>query len=123
MNEKRADRIGEHRTAFEKNRVVILRTQDVCGICGQPVDKKIKPPHPLSPTVDHIIPISKGGNPSALSNLQLAHRCCNRAKADKLFISAMNEKEKETAGPGEAISNDDLPLHFDWQNYKSKTAG
>ena len=38
----RADRVGKHRTAFEKNRKRILMTENTCGICGQPVDKKFK---------------------------------------------------------------------------------
>ena len=38
----------------------------------------------MSATVDHIIPVSKRGDPVALENLQLAHRICNRAKSDKL---------------------------------------
>ena len=70
----RADRTGEFRTALEKNRRIIYATQTVCGICGKPVDMSIRYPHPLSPTIDHIIPIAKGGHPSALENLQLAHR-------------------------------------------------
>ena len=121
---KRADRIGEHRTAYEKNRLIILKTQEICGICGGLVDKKIKPPHPLSPTVDHIIPIAKGGNPSALENLQLAHRWCNRQKSDKLAISIREEKEARDGigAPEQQINNNDLPLHFDWLSYSGSTA-
>ena len=111
---RRADREGAHRTAFEKNRRIILATQEICGICGQPVDPKIKYPHPLSATVDHIIPVSKGGHPSALENLQLAHRCCNRQKGAKLVMSAKEKKKDE-----EDLGNDDLPLHFDWMNYRA----
>lgn len=110
----RPDKKGEHRTAFEKNRQIILKTQSVCGICGQKVDFDYKFPHPLSPTVDHIVPISKGGHPSSLENLQLAHRYCNRMKSDKLFFAGGHreraEKEKE-------VKNDELPLHFDWIRY------
>ena len=83
----RKDRIGEHRTALEKNKKYILKTQEVCGICGLPVDKSIKYPDPMSPTVDHIIPIAKGGHPSDLANLQLAHRCCNRKKGADLYTT------------------------------------
>lgn len=113
---KRGDRYGENRTAFEKNRKIILATQTVCGICGQPVDFSYKSPHPLSPTVDHIIPLDKGGHPSALENLQLAHRWCNRQKSDKLFE---RKKFKETE---ETISNRDLPQHYDWAHYVAKEA-
>ena len=82
---KRPDRIGEHRTAFERNRKIILSTQNVCGICGKEIDPSFKYPHPLSATVDHIVPVAKGGHPSALSNLQAAHRWCNMWKKDKLM--------------------------------------
>ena len=112
----RKDRYGEHRTAYEKNRQIILKTQDICGICGQPVDKKIRPPHPLSPSIDHIIPLAKGGHPSDLSNLQLAHRWCNRQKGMKLYLANV----KENPDAKKEVDNDDLPQHFDWKNYKAK---
>lgn len=110
----RTDREAGHRGAFEKARQVILATQDVCGICGKPVDKiKYKYPHPLSATVDHIIPVSKGGHPSDLSNLQLAHRCCNRQKSDKLI------ERKDVVSQQKVLSNRLLPLHCDWMNYRA----
>ena len=67
----RADRQGRQRSEFDKNKRRILATQSVCGICGMPVDKTLRYPHPLAPTVDHIIPLNKGGHPSSLENLQL----------------------------------------------------
>ena len=92
---KRSDRQSGHRGAYEAARQKILKTQTICGICGKPVDFSFRNPHPLAPTVDHIIPVSKGGHPSDISNLQLAHRCCNRAKADKMMGDRMmNEKKK-----------------------------
>ena len=71
----RTDRTKGNRGAFEAARLKILKTQTICGICGKPVDFSYKNPHPLAPTVDHIIPVSKGGHPTDISNLQLAHRC------------------------------------------------
>ena len=86
MASQRSDRRAGNRAAFEAARQKILKTQTVCGICGKPVDFSYRYPHPLSPTVDHIIPVSKGGHPSDSNNLQLAHRCCNRQKSDKLTL-------------------------------------
>jgi len=83
-NQPRPDRSQNNRPLFEHNRRVILATQSICGICGKPVDKTLKFPDPMSPSVDHIIPVSKNGDPVALENLQLAHRYCNRQKSDKL---------------------------------------
>ncbi len=111
----RADRLTGNRGAYEKAREVILKTQTVCGICGKPVDFSYKYPHPLSPTVDHIIPVSKGGHPSDLSNLQLAHRCCNRQKSDKLLEIVLNDSERTERKT--ALGNRDLPLHNDWTAY------
>ncbi|MBQ1575175.1 MAG: HNH endonuclease, partial [Clostridiales bacterium] len=81
---KRSDRTPGNRGAYEAARQKILKTQTVCGICGKPVDFSLKYPHPMSATVDHIVPVSRGGHPSDIDNLQLAHRCCNRQKSDKL---------------------------------------
>lgn len=108
----RPDRTGTHRTVYESNRRKILKTQSVCAICGKPVDKKLKPPHPLAPVIDHIIPVSKGGHPSYINNLQLAHSTCNRQKSDKMFVNEPKKKEQKILG------NRNLPHIIDWINYK-----
>lgn len=108
--ELRADRQGPHRVAFNKNKKIILKTQSVCGICGRPVDKTLKAPDPMSPVIDHIIPINKGGHPSAMENLQLAHWSCNRQKSDKLFNIAKEEPK--------VLGNRNLPQSRDWSSYK-----
>ena len=81
----RPDKDGSHRLAYERNKAKIMATQTVCGICGKPVDKSLRYPHPLSPCIDHIIPVAKGGHPSDIDNLQLAHWTCNRQKSDKIL--------------------------------------
>jgi len=114
----RSDRqAGGNRAAFENAKKKILATQTICGICGKPVDFSYRYPHPLSPTVDHIIPVSKGGHPSDLDNLQLAHRCCNMEKSDKLIDRKYKVQEEDTLVP-----NNMLEQHFEWKAYKSKSA-
>lgn len=110
---KRLDRDGSHRKQFENNKKRIYVSQTVCGICGKPVDFKYKYPHPLSPCIDHIIPIAKGGHPSDIDNLQLAHWICNRQKSDKLFSTHIDNKETQV------VSNRNLPQTIDWKSYKS----
>lgn len=115
MKQQRSDRAPGARGAYEAARLKIMKTQTVCGICGKPVDFSYRYPHPLSPTVDHIIPVAKGGHPSDLSNLQLAHRCCNRQKSDKLI-----EPRKADELSDRIIPNDVLEQHCDWVNYLGK---
>ena len=55
----------------------------VCQICGKPVDKEIKYPNPLSASIDHIVPLSKGGTHTK-DNVQLAHFLCNSRKGAKV---------------------------------------
>lgn len=111
----RTDRLPGNRGAFEAARKKILATQTVCGICGKPVDFSYKYPHPLSPVVDHIIPVAKNGHPSDISNLQLAHRCCNRQKADKLVDQSRLVPEDDS----KLVSNQLLELHCDWKAYRA----
>ncbi len=112
-NKNRPDQDGKHRVQFDRNKKKIYATQTVCGICGKPVDFSKKYPHPLSPCIDHIIPVAKGGHPSDIDNLQLAHWACNREKSDKLF-SVTGKKTEQMV-----IGNRILPHLIDWENYRS----
>lgn len=109
----REDQAGPHRTAFDKNKKRIMATQTVCGICGRPVDKTLRYPDPMAPCIDHIIPIDRGGHPSDIENLQLAHWACNRQKSDKL----VGDLAKGNADNG-VISNRNLPQSYDWKTYR-----
>lgn len=113
MTMLRADREGAHRQAYARNRKRILATQNICGICGRLVDLSLKQGDPMAPTVDHIIPVAKGGHPSSLDNLQLAHWTCNRQKSDKLF---KNQEEKKPI----VLGNRNLPQSMDWTKYKAE---
>ena len=117
MARNRPDRDGKFRMAFEKNKKKILATQSVCAICGKPVDKSLKFPDPLSPTIDHIIPIEKGGHPSDIDNLQLAHFCCNRAKYTKL---ARDTTPTTQLSGQSVINNRILPQTIKWSEYREQ---
>lgn len=110
----RPDMDGSFQTQYEKNRRIILASQDVCAICGQLVDKSLKFPNPLSPSIDHIIPIAKGGHPADLENLQLTHLKCNQSKATKIVY----EDNKDLAKQAEMISNRILPQSRNWATYR-----
>lgn len=109
----RPDKDGSHRLAFERNKKKIYATQCACGICGKAVDFGLRYPHPLSPCIDHIIPVARGGHPSDMDNMQLAHWACNRMKADKL-VGALRAAPKE-----DVVTNRMLPQSRDWTTYRS----
>lgn len=107
MGKIRSDRKGSHKRLYQANRKKILMSESVCALCGRPVDMRLKAPDPMAPTVDHIIPVGKGGHPSDINNLQLAHWICNRMKSDKLVIASKEDKHKP---PG-------IRLSCDWKNF------
>ena len=50
-----------------------------CRLCGREFGDPPAWPHAMSVTIDHIIPVWRGGSDD-LANLQLAHRLCNMKK-------------------------------------------
>ena len=58
-----------------------------CGLCGDPVDMDVAYPDSLSPSLDHILPLSKGGA-HVPENVQLAHLGCNVAKGARVAVAA-----------------------------------
>lgn len=66
------------------NRLAIFaRDQNTCQLCGELVLMSERAPHPLSPTIDHVVPLALGGSHEP-TNVQLAHFICNCTKRDQL---------------------------------------
>lgn len=57
-----------------------------CWLCGDPIAMDEKVPHPMAPTIDHVIPLAKGGEHSP-RNVRAAHFLCNCSKSDSLVES------------------------------------
>lgn len=121
MKKNTPSRYGTHRASYNANKKRIFATQSICGICGKPVDFTLKYPNKWAATIDHIIPLAKGGHKSDIDNLQLAHFYCNRMKSDKFLIdnnlrnNSKNKKGTELDGP--ATEKKSLPLSTDWNNF------
>ncbi len=62
---------------------IYLRDGGECQICFQKVKLNLKYPHPKSISIDHIIPLSRGGEHSK-ENCQLTHLSCNIRMNNKL---------------------------------------
>lgn len=57
-------------------RSIAQRDELVCGLCHKPVDMSLSVPEHGAPTVDHIVPLARGGS-DLDTNVQLAHFICN----------------------------------------------
>lgn len=76
-----------------------------CGICGGKVNKHLKYPHPLSPSLDHIIPLSKGGTHTR-ENVQLAHLRCNLSKGSKTGFTKLLTQDSRGVKMGVVKQNE-----------------
>lgn len=73
-------------------RAVFERDAWVCQLCGEPTDRDAAPNDDWFPSLDHIVPASKGG-PHTFDNLRAAHRWCNSIRGAEdhhsdLFLEA-----------------------------------
>ncbi len=72
---RRADKLGLKSSAVLLG-YLIKRDKGRCGICHRPVRAKRGP---MRPSIDHKVPLSRGGDHD-LKNVQLAHYRCNLSK-------------------------------------------
>jgi 5-methylcytosine-specific restriction endonuclease McrA len=64
-----------------------------CWICSEEIDLTLHRNHKKSWTLDHLVPLSAGGDPYDESNLRPAHRDCNSRRGTKA------EAEPKKRGP------------------------
>ena len=79
---KRAERYG---VAFEPiSRIEIFERDGwICGICGEPVDRLLRSPNQMSPSLDHRLPMALGGA-HLRANVQCSHLICNIRKGARV---------------------------------------
>lgn len=100
LREAKAKKNGkiEWNISLEK---LIQRDEGICKICGRQVDTEdyyyTDEGYFIAgdnyPSIDHIIPLAKGGT-HTWNNVQLAHRHCNSIKSDKI----MEQEEEQLNG-------------------------
>lgn len=81
---RRRARLRGNDTAPYKRADVFARDGYVCQLCGRPTLVYVVTwRHPLSPELDHIVPVSRGGSDTP-DNVQTAHRRCNIRKGNRV---------------------------------------
>ena len=86
-----------------------------CALCGKPIDYSLsfvvdertgrKRPHPMSYALDEIVPVSMGGSPFDLDNVQPTHWVCNAKKGNRI--------PRKIPAKGNARDSRALPRPFD----------
>lgn len=78
---RRAARRGGRSEAYTTAEIA-ARDRFRCQLCGGRVAMTKAVPHPKAPTIDHIVPVSEGGDDTR-ANVQLAHFVCNSVKGPR----------------------------------------
>ena len=82
--ERRARELGAEKGIPYTSSEIFERDNWICQLCEEPVIEK-DATQKLGPTIDHIIPLSKGGT-ECKTNVQLAHMACNSSKGNRVQI-------------------------------------
>lgn len=67
--------------SFEDRRAIYVRDAWTCQICREPTSRRYSASDPWSPTLDHVVPRSRGGSDDP-TNLRLSHLWCNSVRGD-----------------------------------------
>lgn len=99
LHKARCEQYGTRYTKIDPMDV-FERDHWLCMICLAPVDKDRVVPDPLAATVDHTIPLSKGGE-HVMSNVRCAHFACNSILGD-----GRGEWRRQPPGGGVSFRDD-----------------
>lgn len=78
---------------------IIVRDKHICHLCGGLIieTEQLNTVGSLAPSIDHVIPQSKGGTDYP-SNLKAAHISCNKSKKDNSVNHSVNHSLPERKG-------------------------
>lgn len=71
-----------------KYRDVVDQSEGICYLCQGELDYSLSYPDPHSPSLDHVVPLSRGGR-HVLDNCAITHLHCNLRKGTKLVEELM----------------------------------
>lgn len=69
-------------TGLYADRDVFIRDNWTCHLCGEAIDADLPRTDLMGATIDHVVPLSRGGDDS-LENVKAAHFSCNVRKGSK----------------------------------------
>lgn len=76
-------------SAWRTLRNQVYREETHCWVCGMWVEQSLPKTHPMSRTVDHLIPVARGGaGIPDRSGVRLAHRRCNGKRGHRPTTTA-----------------------------------
>lgn len=79
---RRARKAGNGVVEIVQYPEVYSRSNGICGLCQEPVSEWLFYPDQMAGTIDHIKPLSRGGQ-HVYTNVQLAHSLCNSKKGNR----------------------------------------
>ena len=65
--------------------LLVEKDGDLCAVCFEPIDLELSGRDPQGPSVEHLVPRSKGGS-DELDNLALSHWGCNQSRGAKDLV-------------------------------------
>jgi 5-methylcytosine-specific restriction endonuclease McrA len=80
-NRRRARKMATETSVFSYQDVINKHGLQ-CHVCNEEVNLDLKYPHSQSKSLDHVIPLSKGGG-HVLSNVKVTHLSCNIRKGNR----------------------------------------
>lgn len=84
--DRRRARLRGAYVAPVRRRDIFERDGWTCRLCGDPLEDTAAVPHPLAPTLDHIVPLAAGGTHEP-DNCQAAHFLCNSRKGARVEVA------------------------------------
>ena len=82
---RRRARILETQVDKFTDKDVRMAHGDICYLCNEKINFRLKHPNPKSPSLDHVIPLSRGGT-HTLDNAAMVHYVCNQKKGVKAAL-------------------------------------
>lgn len=82
---RRAEKFGRIAEPVDVG-AVFDRAGWICSLCARPVSADLPVLDPMAPTLEHVIPLSRGGD-HVEANCALAHRLCNARKGNRLLAA------------------------------------